>query len=150
PLLDELLQDPERGPAALAFVLAHELGHVARGHTRRGWQVVQVEAEINRGIRLLVEKESLRTLLQTCVASSGQLVQFLYAREQVYEADCFAWQLCRNAGLDTDHALDWLRRLAAEKYPGAPAGDADGPEGRRPASTLGYYLSEQPDPLRRL
>jgi pimeloyl-ACP methyl ester carboxylesterase len=138
PLLDELLRDRERGPAALAFVLAHELGHVARGHTRRGWQLAQIEAEIDRGVRLKVEKEAVRKLLQTCVAPSGRLVQFLYTRQQVYEADCFAWQLCRNAGFDSEHALDWVRYLAAE----------DG--FRRKTSTLGYYLSEQPDALRRL
>jgi Zn-dependent protease with chaperone function/pimeloyl-ACP methyl ester carboxylesterase len=149
PLLDDLLRDEERGPAALAFVVAHELGHVARGHTRRGWQLVQLEAEINTGVRLLVEKEKVRKLLQTCVATSGKLVKFLYTREQAYEADSFAWQLCRNAGVDADHALDWLRRLAAERHPRA-LDNGRPPDARRPTSTLGYYLSEEPDPLRRL
>src|SRR5438270_660363 len=135
-MLDALLSDPDRCPAALAFILAHELGHSALGHCRRGYQLQALQKEIKRGIKLTVPNERLAGLLETSLAPAGRLLTFLYTREQDYNADLFALHLCRNAGIDTDTGLDALRWLVAARHPGV----LGGPVGeRKPPSLLAYY-----------
>jgi pimeloyl-ACP methyl ester carboxylesterase len=112
PLLDALLSDKERGESALAFILAHQLGHIGLQHTRHGWQSYELETELQKGIDLHIARPQLREMLHTGVEAAGGRMKFLYTRRQMYEADLFAWQLCRNAGLPLDHALDALRWLA--------------------------------------
>jgi Zn-dependent protease with chaperone function/pimeloyl-ACP methyl ester carboxylesterase len=146
-LLDALLSDPERGPAALAFILAHELGHGALGHCRRGYQLQALQQEIKRGINLEISNERLASLLETSLAPAGRLATFLYTREQDYDADRFALHLCRNAGIDPDTALDALRWLVAARHPSV-LGNSDAE--RKPPSLLAYYLATHPDPRRRL
>ncbi|HTU92097.1 MAG TPA: M48 family metalloprotease [Gemmataceae bacterium] len=117
PLLDALLPDKERGEIALAFILAHQLGHMGLLHTRHGWQSYELEQELQKGIELHMARPRLREILHTGVEAAGGRMKFLYTRRQMYEADLFAWQLCRNAGLALDHALDALRWLAVVDNP---------------------------------
>jgi pimeloyl-ACP methyl ester carboxylesterase len=117
PLLDALLSDKERGEAALAFVLAHQLGHMGLLHTRHGWQSYELEGELQKGIEMHIARPQLREILHTGVEAAGERMKFLYSRRQMYEADLFAWQLCRNAGLSLDAALDALRWLAVVDHP---------------------------------
>jgi pimeloyl-ACP methyl ester carboxylesterase len=116
-LLDALTADPEHGETALAFVLGHQLGHIGLLHCRHGWQVFELQQEIQKGIDIHIAREHLREVLHTGVESAGDHVNFLYTRRQVYEADLFAWQLCRNTGLPLDHALDGLRWLVLVEQP---------------------------------
>ena len=95
PLLEALLGARDRGEGALAFVLAHELGHMALLHCRRGWQLVELHEELDRGLALAVSLDTLRSLVQTGLAAAGSLVSFLYSRNQEYEADLFAFHLCQ-------------------------------------------------------
>jgi pimeloyl-ACP methyl ester carboxylesterase len=117
PLLAALLSDKERGETALAFVLAHQLGHMSLQHTRRGWQMYELEQELQKGIALHVARPALREALHTGVQAAGERLRFLYTRLQIYEADQFARQLCRNADLPADAALDALRWLAVVDEP---------------------------------
>ncbi len=117
PLLDALLSDKERGETALAFILAHQLGHMGLLHTRHGWQSYELETELQRGIEMNIARPQLREMLHTGVEAVGGRMRFLYTRRQMYEADLFAWQLCRNAGLSLDQALDALRWLAVVNHP---------------------------------
>jgi pimeloyl-ACP methyl ester carboxylesterase len=117
PLLDALLSDKERGETALAFILAHQLGHMGLLHTRHGWQSYELEGELQKGIEMHIARPQLREMLHTGVEAAGGRMKFLYTRRQMYEADLFAWQLCRNAGLPLDQALDALRWLAVVNHP---------------------------------
>jgi pimeloyl-ACP methyl ester carboxylesterase len=117
PLLDALLSDKERGETALAFILAHQLGHMGLLHTRHGWQSYELEGELQKGIDMRIARPQLREMLHTGVEAAGGRMKFLYTRRQMYEADLFAWQLCRNAGLSVDQALDALRWLAVVDHP---------------------------------
>src|SRR5262249_60677189 len=83
-LVDLLLADRERGEAALAFVLAREVAHVALGHCRRGWQQLLIEDEVRKG--LLERNPAWRDELETRVRTTGLAVQFLYSRSQEYQA----------------------------------------------------------------
>lgn len=105
PWIDALLADPERGEAALAFVLAGEIGHVALGHTRRGWELREAAAGV-------AEYAPLPPPRRLCTVGAGG---FAYTAADRYAADRFALHLCRNAGFDCDAALDGLRLLAARK-----------------------------------
>ncbi len=117
PLLDAMLSDKERGETALAFIIAHQLGHMGLLHTRHGWQSYELETELQRGIEMNIARPQLREMLHTGVEAVGGRMRFLYTRRQMYEADLFAWQLCRNAGLSLDQALDALRWLAVVNHP---------------------------------
>jgi len=117
PLLDALLSDKERGETALAFILAHQLGHMGLQHTRHGWQSQELEQELQKGIDMHIARPQLREILHTGIEAAGTRMKFLYTRRQMYEADLFAWQLCRNAGLPLDPALDALRWLASVDHP---------------------------------
>jgi pimeloyl-ACP methyl ester carboxylesterase/Zn-dependent protease with chaperone function len=150
PLLDRLRADRERGEAALAFLLAREVAHTALLHCRRGWQRVQIEEEIRKGLHAKLDAGLLRDALGTGVRNAGQLVLFLYSRDQEYEADAFALDLCRNAGLPVDHAIDGMRLLAALRHPDAVRSDRYRPGQSKLPSTLAYYLSPSADPLVRL
>jgi pimeloyl-ACP methyl ester carboxylesterase len=125
PLLDALLADKERGEAALAFVLAHQLGHIGLQHCRRGWQSFELEQEIQKGIDMHISRQRLREALHTGVETAGGHILFLYTRRQMYDADLFAWQLCRNAGISLDRALDGLRWLALVEQPDLRTGEVN-------------------------
>src|SRR5262245_15108511 len=75
-LLDALAARPE----ALGFVLSHELGHVALGHCRRGYQLAEVQQEVKRGLRMKLDEGKLKALLETSVAPAGRAIYFLYSR----------------------------------------------------------------------
>lgn len=143
PFLDAVLADKERGEAALAFLLAHQLGHIGLQHCRRGWQSYELEQEIQKGIDMHISRQRLREVLHTGVAQASNHIAFLYTRRQYYEADLFAWQLCRNAGIALDPALDALRWLAVVQQPRLRT-DAD----YRPAEDAAH--GDEPPPLLRL
>ncbi|MHB1423332.1 MAG: M48 family metalloprotease [Gemmataceae bacterium] len=141
PLLDALLSDKERGETTLAFILAHQLGHMGLQHTRRGWQSYELEEELQKGIDLHIARPQLREMLHTGVESAGARMKFLFTRRQIYEADLFAWQLCRNARLPLDQALDALRWLAVVDHPRLLRDDSyrpkdDNPESETPPALL--------------
>ena len=150
PLVRALRADPARGEAALAFVLAREMAHVALGHTRAGWQRHQLEELARNGIASKLEASRWSALLQTEVERVGQLVSFLYTRDQEYEADLFALHLCRNAGFDVDEAIDGLRYFAVLRHPAAPNRADYLPVPAALVPKLAYYCSRADDPLLRL
>src|SRR6185437_6323165 len=82
-----------------------------------GWQSYELEKELQKGIDMHIARPQLREILHTGVEAAGARMKFLYTRRQLYEADLFAWQLCRDAGLSLDPALDALRWLAVVDHP---------------------------------
>ncbi len=90
-------------PDQLAFALAHELGHLALGHARRVyqrlWMIERVHDDRSEAVRAALEQ-------------AGWLLESLYRREDQFQADLFAIQLCRRAGFEVENCLDVLRRLA--------------------------------------
>lgn len=126
-LVERLLADGQRGPEALAFVLAGELGHIGLEHCRRGYQSLKLEADVKAGLASAVDEKLLRRAWETGFERTGGCLRFLYARDEVYEADLFSLHLCRNAGFDEDASLDalrlmiWLREGDALDRPPPPA-----------------------------
>ena len=87
---------------------------------------------------------------QTTLKYSGRIPYLLYSRQQCYQADLFAWQLCRNVRFDPEQALDALRLLSLELSPDLARDEKFRPDATARQSVLSYYLSEQPEPLNRL
>ena len=150
PLARALRTDTVRGNSALMFVLAREIGHVALGHCRAGWQRQLLEEHARQDIASKVEASRWSARLQTQVGRIGQLVFFLYSRDQEYAADLFALHLCRNAGIDLDEAIDGLRYFAATRHPGALTRADFHPLPVKRLPNLAYYCSRAADPLLRL
>src|SRR5665213_721708 len=92
PMVESLLADKERGDAALAFVLADEIGHVALGHCRR----------------IKTEKDAVTSIVSFLPFRLPHL-QWSFTTAEREDADRFALHLCRNAGFDLDAALDSVR-----------------------------------------
>jgi Zn-dependent protease with chaperone function len=150
PLLDSLLQPESSGREMLAFLLAHEIGHVALGHFRLGYQSMLLKEEIDRGISLSVDNVLLERILKTTINPAPTLARFLYTREQEYEADLFALHLCRNAGVNLDRALNAVRFVCLLEHPRLASDPSFRPNPAADRSLLVYYLSAHPEPLRRL
>jgi pimeloyl-ACP methyl ester carboxylesterase len=111
---------------------------------------VALEEEIKKEVKDRTKPGLWRASLDTSVAATGSLVQFLYTRDQEAEVDLFALQLCRVTGHPDDFALDGLRIIAALCHPGATRLDDYRPAASKLPATLAYYLSESADPLARL
>ena len=92
PMMNRLLADKERGDAALAFVLADEIAHVALGHCAR----------------IAAEKDALASLVSYLPFPLPH-PQWSFTDADRQDADRFALHLCRNAGFDLDAALGSLR-----------------------------------------
>ncbi|MDR7419920.1 MAG: M48 family metalloprotease [Armatimonadota bacterium] len=93
--------------AELAFVMGHEVAHVAARH-----HVALLERELLLGLlsRLLLGPES-------NIAQLGQIARALvargYSRENEYEADRVGIGYAHRAGFDASAALDFMMRLRA-------------------------------------
>ncbi len=105
----------------IAFVLAHEIGHVVRGHAfdRLVSSTLLTAASAAAPLGRLVTPK----LMQVGV----KLVQSAYTQDQEIEADAFGVRLAQSAGFDASAAVRMLRRLETRH------GEADTPE------LLGYF-----------
>ncbi|MBW3543810.1 MAG: M48 family metalloprotease [Planctomycetes bacterium] len=121
-LVESLLLGARAGRDRLAFVLAHEMGHNARGHCRRGYHLLALQEAARDGALREADAEGVRALADAAVDTSGSYISFIYGRRQDYEADLFAVHLCRNAGFDVENGLDVLRRAAEAELAGETAG----------------------------
>ena len=117
PLLEKFLDVNAQPTAGLYFILANELGKISHKHTRRGYQLIEIEKELKRLVNLNIEDEILKVILQTSINPALGTVKFLYTPHQVYQADIFAFYLCRNSGIQLDDSLDALRLFVVDKYP---------------------------------
>ncbi len=150
PLLEGLLADRERGPAALAFTLAAELGHIGLGHARRGYQLAGLEDDLRAGRPLPIDQRLLRRAWETGFERRGSCLHFLYLRTEIYEADLFALHLCRNAGFDVDPSLDALRWRLWLSDPELKVPEPAAPGEARPEQPLEDYLASPPELAPRL
>ncbi len=98
PLLDRCAGDE----AALGFVLAHEMGHVVRGHV--------MERMAGEAIARVASARLPGGLLSTLLA---KFVTTAYSRDHEIEADIFGVRLLCSAGLDARGAVRMLRMLGA-------------------------------------
>lgn len=100
-----------QGRDEIAFVLAHELAHLLKGHPRNlernPTRLERIRTEIERGLGGSIVGTGLQ-LLVNAVAS-------YYSREREREADSEAVRLMAKAGFDPQAAERALRRLGEEQ-----------------------------------
>lgn len=145
-LLNDLLANGERGEDMLAMLLAHELGHVALQHARRG---VQLRLIMNDLVDK-VDMPAVREVLGVACGVAGAVVPFTYNRELEYQADLFAVHLCRNAGINTESGSNLFRLLCLMEAPGIARDPSFEHHGVGDRSALTYLLTSHPDSFRRL
>lgn len=103
--------------SAIAFLLAHEMGHVCRKHAHEGYRYLLLEENRDLGILGNLGGDRYREFFQTIVRKTDDVIQFAYNERQDLQADLFAIHLCRNAGLDTNECLDSLRLQVIDTSP---------------------------------
>lgn len=135
--------------AELAFVMAHEVGHVAARH-----HVALIERQFYMGlvVQLLLGRNA-------TAAQIGDIVRFLltqgFSRENEFEADRLGVTYAHRAGIDASAGLRFMQRLhAAEgRDPGQvevllrthPALGDRMKRVREQLRTLGYHVAIDPD-----
>ncbi len=132
--------------AELAFVLGHEVGHVAAGHSK------QRESQANRTGLLgalgqviagvVLGDSALGQLGQQIIGTGAQAALLGYSRNQEYQADDLGILYLQKAGYDTFASSTVLASLAAQT-------DLDGRVSGN-ARTLPEWASTHPDPAARV
>ena len=108
----------EFAPEELASVVAHELGHVALGHSNRRMIDFTGQNVIRTAVTLLIGRliPGVGVLIANAVA--GILAAHLSRRDE-YEADAYAAALMTKAGLGTRPQIALLAKLDAMSGQGA-------------------------------
>lgn len=116
---------------AIAFVLAHEMSHVIRGHA--------IDRLIkNSAINIVSRTSATRGALAAWIKRVGiAFVESAYSRDNEIEADSLGARLTKAAGYDTQGAVRLFQRLAEIT-------DKD------EISLLGEYFSTHPKPALRI
>lgn len=99
--------------AQLAFVLAHETGHIAAQHGRKAIN----QAMISQGLASILLGKSSSTV-KTGVNVSYTLLTRGYSRDQEYQADTYGVQLMTKAGYNAEGAVTALAKLGLKKSTG--------------------------------
>ncbi len=115
--LMSILADTTYGQDRLTFVLAHEMGHICRHHTRHGYQTQWLQERVAAKLDDKFKHPLQAQLLAHLSESSFKGLQILYNSEHEYKADLFAIHLCRNAGFDVETCIDPLRESLLTTYP---------------------------------
>lgn len=99
--------------AQLAFVLAHETGHIAGQHGRKAIN----QAMISQGLASLFLSKAGNTV-KTGVGVTYTLLTRGYSRDQEYQADTYGVQLMSKAGYNTEGSVEALAKLGLRKSTG--------------------------------
>jgi len=109
-VITEGLLEQLNGRDEIAFVIAHELAHLVKGHPRNletdPTRLERVRTEVERGLGTSVVGTGLQILVNT-IAS-------YYSREREREADAEAIRLMAKAGFDLNAAKRALERLGED------------------------------------
>jgi predicted Zn-dependent protease len=121
PILDLCQWDKDR----IAFILAHEMAHVIRGHAI---ERIVANSAVSMAARAAPVSGALGTWLRTV---GVQFLQTAYSRDHELEADTLGVRLAAAAGYRPDAAIELLARLAELSRSANPEG-------------LGEYFSTHP------
>jgi putative metalloprotease len=102
--------DGDVTPPELASVIAHELGHVALGHTKRR----MIDFSGQNAIRVALAMFLSRFLGGLGVMIANTLIKVLAARlsrKDEYEADAYAAALLTKSGIGVEHQISLFEKL---------------------------------------
>ena len=110
PAVDGAMSDPARGPDALFFIAAHELGHFYLGHTKRVFQLMKLERLMSAGTVFIgLGHSRVQAAIDERVVSVGNYLALRYSPLEELEADRFALDLCKRSSVNVENALDAMR-----------------------------------------
>ena len=98
----------------LAWAVARELGHSALGHSRRRMQRAWLHDLLRDEARRRSDDVDQVLGFLKGAEGVGVILEYVYSREEEFQADLFGVQLCRNAGFDVERGLDLLRTAAVK------------------------------------
>lgn len=107
-MTDELVKLARNDPEVIA-VLAHELGHVRQRHTMRRLLESSATALIIAGVT-----GDIASTTSLAAAAPTLLLQTKYSRDHEREADLYAVEMMRKAGIEPRHFAAILARLEGE------------------------------------
>ena len=152
-----LREDHPTGEDQLAFMLAHEMGHLCLGHVRRVYQRQWLHEQISQDVDADPEEKAKAKRFLDNLQGVGVILEYAHSREDNFYADLFAVQLCRNAGFNVENGLDVLRRAAVKQDrtllndPSPRKGDPPvEPEVQKAVTGEQFTLAEPPSPSHRL
>jgi predicted Zn-dependent protease len=122
----------------VAFVLAHEMGHLVRGHARK-----KMRKKLEDSALFLLLGASGRFNL-ICRRLGRELLDSQYDHELEFDADALAVNLVMSGGFVPEQAIGFLRKLNLLK---GPDGETDAPSEVKKACRL---LSTHPEPEERI
>ncbi|MBZ5487318.1 M48 family metalloprotease [Halomonas aquamarina] len=107
-LMDEMTDDEVR------YVIAHEIGHVALGHSKRAFQVAYA-ASAAREAAAASGSSTAAALSSSELGDLGEkLVNAQFSQRQENEADDYAIELLKEHDMDAETSITALRKLEAK------------------------------------
>ncbi|RAU16493.1 peptidase [Nitrincola tibetensis] len=107
-LMDEMTDDEVR------YVIAHEIGHVVLGHSKRAFQVAYA-ASAAREAAAASGNSTAAALSNSELGELGEkLVNAQFSQTQEHEADDYAIKLMQRHGMNADASVTALRKLEAK------------------------------------
>lgn len=116
----------DRFEPAIAFLVAHEMGHICRHHARQGYERLLLHDDRDQGWLGNVGGKLFQDKHGDWVRKRGELIRLAYDERQDRAADLFALALCEAAGFEPNDALDLLRLDLLEAEPALQDDAADG------------------------
>ncbi|NGO89874.1 peptidase [Halomonas sp. 141] len=107
-LMDEM-SDEE-----VQYVIAHEIGHVVLGHSRRAFQVAYAASAAREAAAASGSTTAAALSSSELGALGEKLVNAQFSQRQENEADDFALELMRRHDLNTEASVSALRKLEAK------------------------------------
>ncbi|WP_244183017.1 M48 family metalloprotease [Vreelandella songnenensis] len=107
-LMDEMNDDEVR------YVIAHEIGHVALGHSKRAFQVAYA-ASAAREAAAASGSSTAAVLSSSELGELGEkLINAQFSQRQENEADDYAIELLKEHDMDVEASISALRKLEAK------------------------------------
>lgn len=128
--------------AELAFVMGHEVGHVAAGHARKRESRSNLSGLLTGIVGAVVGNSAIGSLATRGVGAAAQLATLGFSRSQENEADALGVEYLARAGYDPVASADMLAQLANQS---ALDDAAAGRSSRGPS-----WTSTHPDPASRV
>ena len=150
PVLNLVLQNNIQQSSLLAFFISHELGHIALGNTKKGFQLEEIQTELKRQVGLNIDNEILAAILKTAINPILSSAKFLYSQQQCLQADLFAIHLLRNCGFNLNDSLDALRILTVMQNPDFKEGKLVADKELGLGAKINQFFSFDTDPVMRL
>lgn len=104
-LMDKMTDDEVR------YVIGHEVGHVAKGHTRKALQTAYATSSLRKAGAASGNEDVAKFSESSLAGLAEKLVHAQFSQSQEHEADQYSLGFMKKNGYDTKAAISALRKL---------------------------------------